>query len=193
MTGLHTSLQGNSQLTYGRSHGEAQAAGVARKLYQQACSRSWLDKVRSVLSGSSHHLFDLAKVQASCKILGQRDLGPRTVSISQIRGSGSEGRCRDFDADFRPLKTHNESRWLGVAAARQRGVKAPPVSLTQVGDIYFVEDGHHRISVARALGQEKIEAVVTVWQVAGPLPWQELTTPPRLQRQPSLIPEHTKV
>jgi hypothetical protein len=47
----------------------------------------------------------------------------------------------------------------------------PPVVLVQVGDVYFVRDGHHRISVARALGQLDIEAEVTVWQVSGPLPW----------------------
>jgi hypothetical protein len=46
----------------------------------------------------------------------------------------------------------------------------PPVVLVQVGDVYFVRDGHHRISVARALGQLDIEAEVTVWQVSGPLP-----------------------
>jgi hypothetical protein len=42
----------------------------------------------------------------------------------------------------------------------------------QIGNLYFVRDGHHRISVARALGQRSIEAKVTVWQVTGPLPWQ---------------------
>ena len=46
-----------------------------------------------------------------------------------------------------------------------------------LGGIYFVKDGHHRISVARAFGQEEIEARVTEWQVAGPLPWE--TTPAR--------------
>jgi hypothetical protein len=56
--------------------------------------------------------------------------------------------------------------------ARQQGAKLPPVALIQVGDVYFVKDGHHRISVARALGQVEIEAVVTVWHVAGQLPWE---------------------
>jgi hypothetical protein len=44
--------------------------------------------------------------------------------------------------------------------------------LVQVGDVYFVCDGHHRISVARAMGQQDIEAKVMVWQVTGPLPWE---------------------
>jgi hypothetical protein len=49
----------------------------------------------------------------------------------------------------------------------------PPVALIQVGDYYFVRDGHHRISVARALGQQVIEATVEVWQVDKPLPWEQ--------------------
>jgi hypothetical protein len=53
-----------------------------------------------------------------------------------------------------------------VAQARQQGLSLPPVELTQVGEVYFVRDGHHRISVARALGQTDIEAEVRVWQVA---------------------------
>ena len=48
--------------------------------------------------------------------------------------------------------------------------------LVKVGDKYFVLDGHHRISVAKALGQESIEAEVTVWDVAGPLPWERTTS-----------------
>jgi hypothetical protein len=48
----------------------------------------------------------------------------------------------------------------------------PPVELIQVRDVYFVQDGHHRISVARALGELDIEAKVTIWQVSGPLPWE---------------------
>jgi hypothetical protein len=62
---------------------------------------------------------------------------------------------------------------LGIATARQRGKPLPPVELIQVGDVYFVRDGHHRISVARALGQRDIGAEVMVWQVAGPLPWEQ--------------------
>ena len=59
-----------------------------------------------------------------------------------------------------------------LAAARRRGIKMPPVALIKVGQIYFVEDGHHRISVARAWEEQTIEAEVIVWRVAGPLPWE---------------------
>jgi hypothetical protein len=90
--------------------------------------------------------------------------------MNQIRGS--EGRSRYFDRDFNPLYDRARGRWLNIARARQQGKDLPLVVLVQVGDIYFVKDGHHRISVARALGQKAIDARVTVWQVSGPLPWE---------------------
>jgi hypothetical protein len=95
------------------------------------------------------------------------------VPICQIRGS--EGRCSDFDRNFNPLQDHNRVRWLRIAAARQRGRSLPPVELVQVGDFYFVRDGHHRVSVARALGQPFIAARVTALNVIGPLLWKTRT------------------
>jgi hypothetical protein len=91
------------------------------------------------------------------------------VPISRIQGS--QGRSRYFDRDFRPLHDQARQRWQSIARARRQGKQLPPVSLVQVGDIYFVSDGHHRISVARAMGQSDIEARVTILPVSGPLPW----------------------
>lgn len=176
MQSFHTTADAVIQSGPNQSSYKAQAADAAQKLYQQARSRSWLDKLRSSLGGRSHRLLDLVTVRTTCKGLGHRELGRQRVAMSQIQGSANEGRCRDFDADFRPLKAHNEERWLNVAVARQQGATLPPVALIQVGDVYFVKDGHHRISVARALGQTEIEAVVTVWQVVGLLPWEDQET-----------------
>jgi hypothetical protein len=108
---------------------------------------------------------------------GQLSAELRLVPLAQI--VGSEGRCGDFDRDFYPLHDHNRSRWLRIATARQKGIGLPPVDLVQVGDVYFVQDGHHRISVARAFGQADIEARVTVWRLRGSLPW---VLPPRSGR-----------
>ena len=87
--------------------------------------------------------------------------GIQSVPLAKI--AGSEGRCDDFDADFRPLKSHNQDRWISVAIARSRDIALPAVELVQVKDAYFVRDGHHRISVAKLEGQLEIEAQVTVW------------------------------
>jgi len=66
------------------------------------------------------------------------------------------------------------------------------VELIQVGDVYFVRDGHHRISVARALGQRDVEAEVTLWQVTGPLPWEQPTTVPGAAGQDAGVELHYK-
>jgi hypothetical protein len=139
-------------------------------LYSCARDRGQWGQVWSTLTGRSRRLLALDEIEATCTVHAYRDAGMRTVPISQIRGSG--GRCDDFDHDFNPLQDHNKGRWLSVAALRRRGKALPPIKLVQVGDVYFVLDGHHRISVARALGQRDIEAKVMVWRVTGPLPWE---------------------
>jgi hypothetical protein len=73
---------------------------------------------------------------------------------------------------------------MSVAKARLQGATLPPVDLVQVSDVYFVRDGHHRISVAKALGQVDIDADVTVWEVRGVLS-QERAFAPRLVAQPA--------
>ena len=143
----------------GTNRGE-QPARAALKLYYGASARARLGRVWSALTGRSRHLLDLWTVRASVR--PSHYAGIRAVPIRQIRGS--EGRCEDFDADFWPLQLHNRGRWLRVAMAQQGGTPLPPVELIQVGDVYFVRDGHHRISVARAMGQAFIDAQVTVWK-----------------------------
>ena len=141
----------------------------ARRLYQEACRQGRLDRLWQWLTRRSGRLLDLATIEATCHIRGRYYRGVQTVVIKQIRGS--EGRSSDFDARFNPGPGHSPGRWLSIATAWQMGLELPPVKLVEVDDRYFVVDGHHRISVACALGQEYIEAEVTTWQVNGPLPW----------------------
>jgi hypothetical protein len=154
-----------------------QVRQVPPQLFRRARDQGRRGQRLSRLTGQSRHLLDLARVEADYTVLARFDAGVQTVAIDQI--CGSEGRCRYFDRDFRPLHDEARGRWLNIATARQQGKHLPPVTLVQVGDIYFVRDGHHRISVARALGQLYIEARVTVWQVAGPLPWDAPAQPSR--------------
>ena len=71
------------------------------------------------------------------------------------------GRCEEFDEDFRPLKRRLGSRWKGVYGALAGGKVLPAVKLFKVGERYFVEDGNHRVSVARQRGAQIIDAEVT--------------------------------
>jgi hypothetical protein len=74
---------------------------------------------------------------------------------------GTVDRAVDFDRAFRPTSARLRSRWERIAAAQRRGEALPPISLFQVGELYFVRDGHHRVSVAKSLGRDDIDAYVT--------------------------------
>jgi hypothetical protein len=159
---------------------------TANGLFAQARKRARQGQFWSRLTGRSQGLFALKQVRAACTVQAMHDGGVRTVPINQIRGS--EGRSHYFDLDFNPLYDQTRGRWLSIAVAQQQGKALPPVSLIQVGDLYFVQDGHHRISVARARGQTAIEARVIVWQVSGPLPWETLAQAPH-QATPISLPK----
>ena len=161
---LHLAQGTSTGFNYNRSNVETRSLRRVSQLYQRACGQGWLGRMWSALTRRPGHLLNLAEIEAACTIDNRYSAGVQTVPIQQIRGS--HGRCHDFDKAFYPLQQHTRSRWLRVAQARQQGLSLPPVELTQVGEVYFVRDGHHRISVAKALGQTDIEAEVRVWQVA---------------------------
>jgi hypothetical protein len=89
----------------------------------------------------------------------ERPLGLRVVPLDSIVGTVDRG--RDFDRRFRPTSGRVRGRWEQIAAAMRRGESMPPVDLLRVGEAHFVRDGHHRVSVARALGRKDIDAYVT--------------------------------
>jgi hypothetical protein len=90
---------------------------------------------------------------------GERDLGLQVVELETI--VGSVDRTRDFDRSFRPTTVNARARWERIATAVRRGEAMPPVELYRIGELHFVRDGHHRVSVARAMHQPAIEAYVT--------------------------------
>jgi hypothetical protein len=98
---------------------------------------------------------------------GQHDLGLQVVPLDAI--VGSVDRTVDFDRGFRPTSPRLRSRWERIAAAQRRGETMPPVSLFKIGDLYFVRDGHHRVSVAKSLGRPDIDAYVTEVETRVPL------------------------
>src|SRR5918998_994290 len=89
---------------------------------------------------------------------GQHDAGLQVVPLDAI--VGTVDRSADFDRGLRPTSTRLRSRWERIAAAQRRGEALPPVSLYKIGDLYFVRDGHHRVSVAKSLGRKDIDAYV---------------------------------
>jgi hypothetical protein len=87
--------------------------------------------------------------------------GVREIPLDAIKGTTEPNRAAQFDQDFRPSKL-TRSRWQSVWLAFHRGATLPPISVVQFGDAYAIRDGHHRVSVAKALGAPSIRAIVAV-------------------------------
>ena len=132
-----------------------QAAGLFSAARAAAQQRGWW----AAITRRSHALRTLAQDHPQDK--SGHYGGRQQVRLDDIRGS--EGRTQGFDDAFYPLSDQTRQRWQSVANALQEGIGLPPVQLIQVGAVYYVRDGHHRVSVTRALGQDVIEAEVTVW------------------------------
>ena len=100
---------------------------------------------------------------------GETDLGVQPIALDSIVGTVGRRRS-EFDRAFRPVTRRLRDRWQRVAAARGHGAAMPPIAVYRVGDLHFVEDGHHRVSVARALGDTMIDARVREVHTASPPP-----------------------
>ena len=124
---------------------------------------------RQVLS-RPQRLYDLNALKPDVHLRGSWYSGIQVVPIRSI--IGSESRIADFDVDFHPMNENGRQRWINVAMTYLSNHPLAPVQLIQVGDAYFVRDGHHRVSVSRAFGQVAIDAEVITWKASGPFPWQ---------------------
>jgi hypothetical protein len=90
---------------------------------------------------------------------GERRLGLQTIALDTIVGTVDSS--RDFDRRFRPTSGRVRERWERLALAQRRGEPIPPIDVYRIGDMHFVEDGHHRVSIAMATGATTIDAYVT--------------------------------
>lgn len=90
---------------------------------------------------------------------GERRLGLQSIALDSI--VGTVDRRQEFDRGFRPTSTRVRGRWERIAFAKRLGEAMPPIRVYRIADAHFVEDGHHRVSVARAQGQPDIDAYVT--------------------------------
>lgn len=136
----------------------------ASAAFEKALQRGKWRTLWHRLLGRGSGLRQLTRVDATTARRPAREARIVNVPLSQI--IGSEGRAGDFDSAFNPLSDHTRDRWIGIAAAQRNGVSLPPVELIQAADGYYVRDGHHRISVARAAGQASIESRIAYMLVS---------------------------
>jgi hypothetical protein len=130
----------------------------ARADFQRARLKAFLHRVWDSLSGQRTTLLSYDDIKEKLHIGGPIYRGVQTVRVDQI--AGSLNRYHEFDRVFLPASETLADRWQRVNRAFYQDISLPPVVLYKVGDVYFVVDGHHRVSVAREKGQEFIEAEV---------------------------------
>ena len=99
------------------------------------------------------------EVVAALGFRSERRLGLQTIQLNTVVGTVDS--TRDFDRRFRPTTGRVRERWERLALAQRRGEAIPPIDVYRVGDLHFVQDGHHRVSIALATGAKTIEAYVT--------------------------------
>ncbi len=126
--------------------------------FSRARIKGFLNRLRSLAFGRPSQLLSYEDVKTSLHLGGPIYRGVETVPVDSI--IGSLNRYRDFDRAFLPVKNRTASRWENVDVAYYQHKDLPPVLLYKVGQVYFVVDGHHRVSVAREQDQDSIEAEV---------------------------------
>jgi len=146
----------------------------SRSRFDVARFRALWAALAGLFSRRPHLLLPFDEVAGKLRLRSSLYRGVRPVPVEQI--VGSVGRAHDFDENFRPLRPEGWERRARIRQALRQAEALPPVQLYQVGQVYFVLDGHHRVSVAREQGQEYIDAEVI-----------ELPTPVTLE--PGISPE----
>ncbi len=127
--------------------------------FSKARFKSFINQAMAVLSGQRPTtLLSYDEIKEKLRIGGPIYRGVKTIRVNQI--AGSLNRYHEFDRAFLPKEDQLASRWQKVDRAFYQDVNLPPVVLYKVGDVYFVVDGHHRVSVAREQGQEFIDAEI---------------------------------
>ena len=139
----------------------------ARADFETARVQAFLRDAGSVIRGDPRPLLSFDEVRRAARLEGQSYRGLKDIPIADIRGS--VGRPNDFDASFLPVKPQMRKRWEQLDAAMRRGEAVPPIEVYHLGDVYFVKDGHHRVSVARHLGWPTIPAKVIEVKTRAPL------------------------
>jgi hypothetical protein len=134
----------DAQTDFGRARRRAVASRLARRLRGEP--------------GDIHLVLPFDEVVEALGRKGERRLGLQTIPLDSI--VGTVDRTREFDRNFRPTTRRVRRRWQRIAEAIRRGEAMPPIDVYRIGDMHFVRDGHHRVSVARQLGLDVIEAHV---------------------------------
>jgi hypothetical protein len=135
--------------------------------FERARQKAFFNDILSVLGRRSNKLIPFHEVSSRLHPEREQYVGHKAVLVGQIVGSAD--RFRDFDREFLPRQSHTAGRWKNVDRAYYQDTVLPPIQLYKVGDVYFVKDGNHRVSVAKERGVEFIDAEVMEGHIRVPL------------------------
>ncbi len=131
---------------------------LAQSDYSDARRKAFWNEVLAFVNRRPNRLLSWDEVRDKLGVRGQIYRGVQPVPLNKI--IGSVGRYRDFDRAFMPVQRETADRWRSIARAHYDDIGLPPVKLYKVGEVYFVLDGNHRVSVAREQGREFVDAEV---------------------------------
>lgn len=135
--------------------------------FRNARQQAALQEIFGRLTGRSTQLLDYDEVAKKLKLTSRADRGVRPIPLQAI--VGSVGRYTDFTRTFLPRQKEDEQRWARVKTVVAGKEAVPPIEVYKVGEVYFVLDGNHRVSIARQEGREFIDACVIEVQTQVPL------------------------
>lgn len=135
--------------------------------FQSARQKAGMQEVLARLRGKSNQLLSYDEVAKKLKLRARTERGIREIPVEAI--VGSVGRYTDFTRTFLPRRASDQDRWAHVKTAMEEGTGLPPIEVYKVGEVYFVIDGNHRVSIARQEGTKTIEAKVIEVQTQVPL------------------------
>ena len=131
---------------------------IARSDFGKLRTRETITRILSLLKARQDEMLSLGDVRSLLRPESETYKGMQTVLIERI--VGSEGRYKDFNRAFLPKHDKLMRRWMSVDVAHYQDVPLPPIKVFEIGGAYFVRDGNHRVSVAKAKGAEFIDAEV---------------------------------
>jgi len=126
--------------------------------FSKAISTAFAQELKDLLLRRSKHLLPFDEIKEKLDLWYGKDIGLKSVPLCSI--VGSQGRYKNFTRHFLPLDENLRDRWKQIDSAVESGKDLPPVELYKVCNAYFVKDGHHRVSVAKAKKKSFIEAKV---------------------------------
>ena len=142
----------------------------AREDFDSARFKAFRRAVQAALTRRSRRLPSLDRVLAAAGLEGKSFGGLLEIPLNKVVGSAAaDAKAADFDPGFLPVSRRLRDRWSRIYTAMVEGDELPPIDVYKLDDYYYVIDGHHRVSVARSLGRDVINARVVEVKTRAPL------------------------